>query len=125
MAEKISLKYEGDAVASGEMDASAVGNSIVAFGELVRLTVRTAYDVPDAEVQTTVRGLHGGSFIIDYGVVIGAAGLFADTLDRGNNGLRIRSRDVEKADVDFAVAVRPFPGPAGESVFSVSLAQDN
>ena len=69
MADEITLKYEGEPTSGGELDAYAVGGSIIAFGDFVGIVTETVFD-QRPELRTTVRGLRGGSFDIDFAIYL-------------------------------------------------------
>lgn len=65
MADELTLKYVGGPAETGELDAYAVGGSILAFGDLVSSIADAVYE-ERSELRTTVRGLRGDSFDIDF-----------------------------------------------------------
>lgn len=64
MQELLTLKYEGEGVAEGEMDAYEVAAAVRGFSDFTRLIGATSYG-EDAEIKTTIRGFREGSFEID------------------------------------------------------------
>lgn len=75
----VSLVYAGERVASGEMDAAAVAQSILTFGRFIGI-VAEAVHTPEVEVRTTVRGIHSGCFEVEFGIYLTeAAGILFAT----------------------------------------------
>ncbi len=64
MQELLTLKYEGEGVAEGEMDAYEVAAAVRGFSDFTRLIGATSYG-KDAEIKTTIRGFRKGTFEID------------------------------------------------------------
>lgn len=64
MQELLTLKYEGEGVAEGEMDAYEVAAAVRGFSDFTRLIGATSYG-EGAEIKTTIRGFREGTFEID------------------------------------------------------------
>lgn len=64
MQELLTLKYQGEGVSEGEMDAYEVAAAVRGFSDFTRLIGAASYG-EDAEIKTTIRGFREGTFEID------------------------------------------------------------
>ena len=63
MEELFRLKYEGETIRRGEMDAHAVAEAIAGFADFIERIGDTTFG-QEAELRTSVRGFREGSFEI-------------------------------------------------------------
>lgn len=83
MKTEITLKYDGQALAEGQMDVYQTAANMIAFSEFMAVSVNAIYG-KDAQTRAKVVGFRGGSFTTMLAIqVLGAAGAVFTELTPG------------------------------------------
>jgi len=70
MKDTVALRYSGEAVESGHMDAYEAAAGMIAFADFISIAARAAYG-ETAKVKTEVRAFEHGSFVVQFALDFG------------------------------------------------------